>query len=285
MKNPPSIVFAASLWTLEGYPQPKRKEWSLARKLKEIAAEGFDAVEGTARPELKEGLAKNGLRYCGLFAAEDKRTFAPLLRAQADAGAERVTVQIRPAAASPATALAKVRHLMNAAGRLKLPAGLETHRGTITETPEAIVALADAYQREEGLPLPLVWDPSHPAMVRHLKPFQFSEKLLQRTDLVQNASMVHCRPFNGQHAQIPVWNNAQRFTPEFREWLAFMESFLACWLAGPRPNNELWICPEIGPVGIHGYNLTTMPPSWPQAIACRQELTRIWRRLRRTSPT
>lgn len=277
VRKAPSIVFAASLWTLEGYPG--KSEWSLSRKLSEIAAEGFDAVEGMARPCLKEGLEKHGLRYCGLFAAEDPRTFPALLQAQAAAGAERVTVQLRPATASPADALAKVRQLMRTAHRLGLPASLETHRGTITEAPEAIARLADAYQRKVGAPLPLVWDPSHPYMVRHLKPFQFSEQLLACEDLIQNSVMVHARPFNGQHAQIPVWNASQRFTPEFRDWLTFMEDFFACWLAGPRPNNELWVCPEIGPVGIHGYNLSTMPPSWPQAIACRRELARIWRRL------
>lgn len=281
MKNTPSIVFTASLWTLEGYPRPKN-EWSLTRKIKEIAAAGFDAVEGAARPGLREALHKTNLRYSGLFAAEDARTFGRLLRDQMDAGAERVTVQIRPATESPARALAKVRRLMASADKLRIPTGLETHRGTITETPQTIVELADAYRKAEGRTLPLVWDPSHPAMVRHLKAFQFSEVLLQRADLVQNATMVHCRPFNGQHAQVPVWDHKHRPTREFHEWLAFMEDFLTCWLSGPRPNNELWICPEIGPVGIHGYNLSTMPPSWPQAIACKQELTRLWRRLEKS---
>lgn len=279
-RKKPAIIFTASLWTLEGHPG--KKEWSLSRKLREIATEGFDAVEGTARPSLKEGLIKYGLRYSGLFAAEDEKTFPALLQAQADVGSERVTVQLRPATASAADALAKVRQLLRAADRLGLPVGLETHRGTITEAPEAITRIADAYQRKTGTPLPLVWDPSHPAMVRHLKPFQFSEQLLSRPDLIQNSTMVHARPFNGQHAQIPVWNASRRFTPEFRDWLAFMEDFFACWLSGPRPNNELWVCPEIGPVGIHGYNLSTMPPSWAQAIACRRELARIWRRLIRT---
>jgi len=278
VKSAPAIVFTASLWTLEGHPSPKR-EWSLARKIKEIAAAGFDAVEGTARPCLKEAIDKSDLRFSGLFAAEDTRTFGRLLRDQADAGAERVTVQIRPATESPTRALSKVRRLMALADKLKISAGLETHRGTITETPQSIVALANAYQEAEGRPLPLVWDPSHPAMVRHLKSFQFSEVLLQRPDLIQNATMVHCRPFNGQHAQIPVWDHKQHLTREFREWLAFMEDFLTCWLAGPRPNNELWVCPEIGPVGIHGYNLSTMPPSWPQAITCKRELAHLWRRL------
>jgi hypothetical protein len=278
VKKAPTIVFTASLWTLEGYPSPRR-EWSLARKVQEITAARFDAVEGTARPGLRDAIEHSGLRYSGLFAAEDSLTFGKLLRDQAAIGAERVTVQIRPATKSPARALAKIRRLMRLADQLGLSAGIETHRGTITEAPEAIISLADAYQQAEGRPLSLVWDPSHPAMVRHLKPFQFSDVLLQRPDLVQNATMVHCRPFNGQHAQIPVWDHNSRLTREFREWLAFMEDFFVCWLAGQRPNNELWICPEIGPVGIHGYNLSTMPPSWPQAIACQQQLSRLWRRL------
>lgn len=277
-RKTPRLVFTASLWTLEGYPHPNR-EWTLTRKLREIAAAGFTAVEGTARPGLREVLVAERLRYSGLFAAEDHRTFPAHLKAVAEAGAERVTVQIRTAAASPAQALAKTRHLFRAAARQKLRAGLETHRGTITETLEKITNLADTYHRMEGTLLPLVWDPSHPAMVSHLKPFQFSDILLHRPDLVQRTEMMHARPFNGQHAQIPVWDHTQRLTREFREWLRFMEDFLACWLAGDRPNDQLWLCPEIGPVGIHGYNLSSMPPSWPQAIACREHLARIWRKL------
>jgi hypothetical protein len=61
--------------------------------------------------------------------------------------------------------------------------------------------------------------------------------------------------------------------------LDFVAELFRCWLAGPQPGGELWICPEVGPVGVHGYNLSTMPPSWEQAIVCRRELAKLWRRL------
>jgi hypothetical protein len=278
MTTAPRIVFAASLWTLEGHPSPKR-EWSLARKVRAAADAGFDAVLAGARPELKPLLAKHGLRFTGFFASSNAREFAAAIRAQRVAGAETINVQLGDDWTPAEQTLKLARALLREAKRQGVYVGIESHRDTATETPEKLYALVDAFQRATGESLPITWDFSHLAVVKHLKPLLFSETLLARPQLIQSARLFHCRPFNGQHAQVPVFDNRGRLTREFKDWLPFVEDLFTCWLAGPRPGNEICVCPEMGPVSVHGYNLTTLPPSWEQAIVCRRELTKVWRRL------
>ena len=278
MTTAPRIVFAASVWTLEGHPSPKR-EWSLAHKLRAVAGAGFDAVLAGAQPELASLLAKHDLRFTGFFASGDAREFAAAIRAHRVAGAGTINVQLGNDQTSGQQAVKLARALVREAKRQGVYVAIESHRATATETPEKLYALADAFQRATGEPLPITWDVSHLAVVKHLKPFQFSEALLTRPQLIQSARLFHCRPFNGQHAQVPVFDARNRLTREFKDWLRFIEDVFTCWLDGPRPENEIWVCPEIGPMGVHGYNLTTMPPSWEQAVVCRRELANVWRRL------
>ena len=50
-----------------------------------------------------------------------------------------------------------------------------------------------------------------------------------------------------------------------------------CWLAGPRPRNELWVVPELGPVES-GYGISTWPPPWEDALIAKEELAKVWRK-------
>ncbi len=274
----PRIVFVANLWTLAGHP-PARREWSLARKVRTVAEAGFDAVTAPPSAELTALLRAHGLRYMGFFSSNDAREIRPQLAAQRAAGAELVNAQLGDDFTAIAEGTRLVRTLQREARRQKLYAAIEVHRDTATETPEKTYAIADAYRRATGEILPLTWDHSHLAVVKHLKPALFNPVLLQRRDLIQAARIFHLRPFNGQHAQVPVIDARGRLTPEFRTWLSFAEALIKLWLAGPQPGGELWVCPEIGPVGVHGYNLSVMEPSWTQAIVCRRELRKLWRRL------
>lgn len=276
----PRLVFFANLWTLDAHPTPRR-EWSLAKKIRTVADAGFAAVSTNAalHPTLPSLLARHHLRFSGFFSSSDATELPVLIRAQLAAGAENINAQLGDDFTSAADALALTRRLLRESARQRIYTAIEAHRDTATETPEKLYALADAYHRATGELLPITWDHSHLAVVKHLKPPAFASALLTRPDLIQHARIFHCRPFNGQHAQIPVLDGRGRLTREFRDWLVFAEALFACWLAGPRPTHELWVCPEIGPVGPHGYNLTTMPSSWDQALACRLALARLWKKL------
>ncbi len=275
---PPNLILTANLWTLDAHPSPRR-EWSLARKVRAVAEARFDALTAPATPELTELIRRYDLRFMGFFSSSDSREFPRLLAAQRAAGAELVNVQVGDDFTSVDEGLALVRTLLDDAQRIDCYAAIEVHRDTATETPEKTYAIADRYREATGHVLPLTWDHSHFAVVKHLKPFLFNDVLLQRSELIQSARIFHLRPFNGQHAQVPVMDRRGRLTPEFRSWLSFAEALMQRWLDGPRPGNALWVCPEIGPVGVHGYNLSTFEPSWSQAIVCARELRTLWRRL------
>lgn len=271
-------VFTLNLWTLDDTPGARRP-WGLARRLTAAREEGFDAVHAPASPGLGRLLQKNNLRYMGLVIARGDADGPALLTAQKAAGAEIVNVQLGDGDMRTAAALREALRFRTAAARCGIPWAIETHRNTATETPERLAALAAAYARRTREVLPLTIDASHHALVKHLRPSRFGDVLLSRPDLIQAARMIHLRPFNGQHAQVPVIDARNRLTPEFKEWLGFAEELLRVWLTGPRPGDELWIVPEIGPCTPHGYNLSVFPPAWTQARRCHVELRRLWNRI------
>jgi len=45
-------------------------------------------------------------------------------------------------------------------------------------------------------------------------------------------------------------------------------------------NKTMYACPEMGPyfAGGGGYNITGLPPAWPDAVVLRQALARAWQR-------
>jgi hypothetical protein len=160
-----------------------------------------------------------------------------------------------------------------------LKPAIESHRGTCTETPEKTYALADAYQRKTGKLLPISWDFSHFAVVKHLQPEDFARRLLVRPDLIQLAQQFHLRPFNGHHVQVPITIQGGELTSEMRAWLPFAEALLSCWLEGNRSGGrEIFICPELGPVE-GGYTLSNFPNSWEDAKVLRLEIDRLWKGL------
>jgi hypothetical protein len=102
---------------------------------------------------------------------------------------------------------------------------------------------------------------------------------------VRNSEQCHFRPFNGHHCQVPVTHGG-RLTPEAKAYLAFVEELMRLW-AGARQNRgrTLFACPEMGPyTGFGaggGYNITGLRSGWPEAVALRGELARVWRRATR----
>lgn len=271
---PPRLVWCATLWSMVG--QPARREWSLPRKFAEIARAGFDGVVEMYRPEFAPHLARHGLALCGRVFSRHGRDTARLLRIEAAGGARYVNCMLGRHDQAPAEAVPLIARVLRQAQRLGLEAHVETHRDTCTETPEKIVELARRYEDLTGHLLPLTWDHSHLAVVKHLEPTAGARRLLAETRLIQHSRLFHCRPFASQHAQVPVTDGRDRLTPEFRDYLGFAEELFTVWLRGPQPRGELWVCPELG--AVPGYHLSVHPPVWPDAVRCRDELDGAWRR-------
>ena len=274
----PVLRHIANLWTLVGHPGPSH-EWSLQQKLEAIHKAGFDGVCWAPSAELQREAERLDLLYVGGMAPQTEAELQPMLRDVKNCGASDVNVQLGAHDTGTAQALDLTLALMAEAKALGLRPAIETHRGTCTETPEKTYALADAYQQATGQLLPLSWDFSHFAVVKHLSPDQFSQRLLERPELVQNAQQFHLRPFNGHHVQVPIMAPDGTLTPEVRDWLPFAEAVMRCWLAEDDGSGRaMLVCPELGP-REGGYALSSFADSWEEAKRLRIEIDQLWRRL------
>jgi sugar phosphate isomerase/epimerase len=274
----PILRHIANLWTFMGHPT-NVAEWSLDEKLEAMKAAGFDGVCWGGSPELREGCRRHGLIFVGGMASGNAADFPRLLQEQKDCGAVHVNVQLAADEVLTPQALELALTLNREAKKIGVIPGIETHRGTCTETPEKHYALCDAYQKATGELLPLSVDLSHFAVVKHLVPENFARRLLVRPDLIQHAQQFHFRPFNGHHVQVPITDGHGNLTPEVKDWLPFAEALLKCWLDGNKNSGrEIFICPELGPVE-GGYALSNFPNSWEEAKVLRGEIEKLWRKL------
>ncbi|HEY3761676.1 MAG TPA: xylose isomerase [Verrucomicrobiae bacterium] len=276
----PVLRHIANLWTFMGHPSAKR-EWSLDKKLRAIKEAGFDGVCWAGSKELHEGCTCHGLIFVGGMSSADIKAFPRLLGDLKKFGAKNVNVQLGDEDTLTPEALKMALALNREGERLGLLPAIELHRDTCTETPEKSYALADAYKKATGQMMEISWDFSHFAVVKHLAPGNFIERLLIRPDLIQRAQQFHFRPFNGHHAQIPITDRKGNLTPEFKDWLPFAEALLRCWLAGNKDSEwEIFVCPELGPI-VGGYALSTFPNSWEDAKIVRGEIARLWKKVTR----
>ncbi len=274
---PPRLVMCAATWSMSAYPS-RQREWSLTRKLTEIPTAGFDGVCAFITPEIKTAADRLGLVLMSSFDTQGVTDALPRLRQQRDLGVKFINLQLLNHDTPPSQAARAAVPLIRAARKLGLSVHIETHRDTATETPEKFTEIARLYQKATGELLPVTWDHSHFAVSKHLMPAAFSARLLAWPQLIQHSQMFHLRPFNGQHCQVPVTDGRGAPTPEFQDYLTFAEDLFACWLAGPRPGNELWVCPELGV--SHGYHLSTHPHPWTDAIYARRALVTAWEKAR-----
>lgn len=274
---PPRLVLCATLWSLVNHPTPRR-EWSLAKKMEAIKAAGFDGVAEMFRPELAPHLKRLNLAICGRVFSRDGRDVPQLLAVEAQGGARYVNCMLGEHDTTPAAATRMIIRCVRAARKLGLEAYIETHRDICTETPEKLTEIATRYRRETGELLPVTWDHSHLAVMKHMLPQDWSRRLLDQPQLIQHSRLFHCRPFGSQHCQVPVTNGRGKLTPEFRDYVAFAEDLFTVWLQGPEPRGELWVCPELGTTV--GYHVSTNPPVWPDTVRCRTELLAAWARAR-----
>lgn len=272
----PHLRTYANLWTLWDHPAPGAGEWTLAEKVAAARAAGFDGVMGDAGMGLGALARAEGLAFLAFARLDVADNFATALTRCRDEGAMVVQVHLGWHDTTAESALAMTQRLMTAARDVGIAVVIETHRDTCTETPEKTDALCAHFLAATGTPLPLLYDFSHHAVVKHLQP-PFAPRVLTDAAAIRRARWFHLRPFNGHHAQIPVLTPSGALAPEMEDWLALIDALFA--LLRTSEHAELWVCPELGPVR-GGYGLAAFPPSWQQAIALRSLLLDRW-----TTPT
>ncbi len=271
----PRLILCAHTWSMIGWPTPRR-EWSIERKLTAIHAAGFDGVAAYITPQIKAGAERRGLKLLSSFDCGDLQAARPRLEEQRALGVHFINIQLLNHDTPPAPAAVMAVRLIRLSRRLGLGVHIETHRDTSTETPEKFTAITRLYRRATGETMPVTWDHSHFAVSKHILPKDYAARLLQWPREIQHSQLFHLRPFNSQHCQVPVIDGRGRLTPEFADYLAFVEELFVLWLRGPRPGGELWACPEMGM--SHGYHVSTNPPVWPDVIRSRTELLSAWAR-------
>jgi hypothetical protein len=271
-KPAPVLKQFAGFWTLTHQPS-QEKEWSMEEKFKQAKKAGFDAMGGGTSPEVVALGEKYGMDYVCYINGNAK--YLESLKAAKSTKPARVNVQLLDHDTPPAEALKLWLKMEPVAKDLGLEIDLEVHRDTCTETPEKTYAIADLYKKATGRKIHLCFDFSHIAVVKHLYA-PFAERLLERPDLVQLSRQVHFRPFNGHHCQVPATDGKGHETPEFKDYLAFVDAFIACWLKGAKGGEVLYACPEFGPFGS-GYGLSNTPNVWKDAILLREKIEAIWK--------
>lgn len=273
--TPPRLRQIANLWTLWDHPSGEQ-EWSLERKIAAIREAGFDGFACQLEHEHGKLARKYGLLTVGFISSGNSGELTNLIARNRDAGARRINIQLGDHDTPLEEATAMAIRTIEEGARLGVDCDIEVHRDTCTETPEKTYAIATAYQRQTGRLLPITWDFSHFAVVKHLAP-PFWGRLLERPELVRHSRQFHFRPFNGHHCQIPVTDGQGRLTSEFEQWLPVVAKTFDVWLDGNPADVDLYVCPEMGPVR-GGYNLVQLPDSWSEAKVLRGILGDTWRR-------
>lgn len=267
---PSSLRYFATLWSLRKYPTAKR-EWTWAKKFRAIAEAGFSGVMSPPIPELRQ---RGDLGYLAITSIDRSSQIRPAFDSAQELGAERLVVQIADFDTPLHVCLDLVQELITASRSRSLPVDIETHRNTFTETPEKTWALVDAYARTTGETLPLCFDFSHYAVVRHLAP-PYWPQLADRPDEIGRAAVFHLRPFNGHHCQIPVTRNGRGRAPEYGPWLEFVENlFRYLHTSG---TVDAIVVPELGHASP-SYRLSCFPDTWNDALIMHRDFQRVWRR-------
>jgi len=262
-----------SLWTFKAYPS-LMDEWPLGHKLDRILEAGFDHVVGPAAQHkgLPKELRLRGMRFAGQIQVRERHEIEPALEMELEAGNGPVNCQLGVHDTTSDEAVELLGKVLEAAMQMGASVVFEVHRNTAFETPEKTDAILEAIE-ERGMPLPyLNFDLSHPAVVKHLVPEDFAARLLPDPRYLHDSPLLHLRPFNGQHAQLPVTSSSGGWAPEFARYLPFAESVVALFGAG---GGEKWIVPEIGPVASPGYGLSCFPDVVSDAFALASEIQRM----------
>ncbi|MSU65202.1 MAG: xylose isomerase [Opitutus sp.] len=271
MSTRPLLLFA-SLWSLRQYPT-RAREWSWAKKFAAIRGAGFDGVFSPPIPALAE---RGSLRYLAVSSIGVDTKFEPTFAAARDFGAVAMDVQICDYDTPLAEVVKVVRKIRAVAAAHALPFAIETHRDTFTETPEATLALAQGYAKAAGDKMPLCLDHSHFAVVRHLPAAELWLRLREPAALIEAATQFHLRPFNGHHCQLPALTPAGRRTPEYRDWLAYVDGLFE-YERARKTTEPLLVVPEMGHAAP-AYRLSGFPDTWRDVVAVAADLRCLWRK-------
>ena len=272
--NSPVIRHILNTWTLVGYPS-KDKEWTIEQKVRAAKKAGFDGISFRKPIEIKDLVHSLDMVMVTTLDIGDWKTVDEKLWMAKAANCVAVNVQMLDDDTPTEVAVPLAIKVIETGERLGLNVAIEVHRDTCTETPEKAYALAKGFEKIMGRPLPMTFDFSHPAVIKHLAPQHYWDRLAERIDLIQFANQFHFRPFNGHHCQVPATVDGKRLSPEFQAWLPFADKVIETWLKTAKPGSTFYVVPEMG---SGGYFLSCFPDVWKDTQITRREIQRCWDR-------
>jgi hypothetical protein len=248
----------------------------LERKIAAIKEAGFHGFSAALTREHRKLAENHELSTIGYISSGTPSEFRDLIKGNQDGGALRINVQLANHDTPIEAAIRMAVRIVADGEELGVPCDIEVHRDTCTETPEKTYAIAAGYYKATGRLLPMTWDYSHLAVVKHLAP-PYWDRLLVKPKLIQRARQFHFRPFNGHHAQVPVTDGTGRLSLELKQWLPVLDGTFATWLAVNQDGKDIFACPEMGPVR-GGYNLAQLPNSWEDAKVLLGLIKSSWKK-------
>lgn len=278
--NKPVIRHILNTWTLVGYPS-KEKEWTIEQKIRAAKKAGFDGISFRQPLQIKDLCRELGLLVVTTLDIAEWDAVEPKLAMAKAADCVAVNVQMLDDDTPTEIAVPLAIKVIETGERFGLNVAIEVHRDTCTETPEKAYALARGFEKIIGRPLPMTFDFSHPAVIKHLAP-PYWERLAERVDLIQFANQFHFRPFNGHHCQIPATFDGKRLTPEFVAWLEFTDKVIETWMKTAKSGATMYVVPEMG---SGAYFLSCFPDVWKDTQITMREIDKLWQKhARRWSP-
>ncbi|MEO6846722.1 MAG: xylose isomerase [Chthoniobacterales bacterium] len=274
-----TLRYIATQWPMHDYPTAK-KPWSPERLLAEIQKAGFDGFTARAQSKTLHLASKAGMTIVGNVDIGNKAEVRKKLTEFRDLGALYINIQLCDHDTPTEKALPIAMHVMEEGAKLGLRPQIEFHRDTCTETPEKGYALAAAYKKATGEIMPMNFDYSHLAIIKQLNYTVFSKRLLEPKgrEILAPSPMLHLRPFNGSHCQIPITDGRGGLSLEFKQWLPFCEDALTVWYKDKNWDSYRVVVPEQGPVGS-GYGLSCFPDVWEDIVVLNNEIKKVWKRI------
>ncbi|MEZ5412736.1 MAG: hypothetical protein R3F03_00345 [Opitutaceae bacterium] len=269
MSSEPTLRIFATAWSLREYPT-KATEWTWAQKFDTIRAAGFDGIMSPPRAELAD---RGDLDYWAMGSLGAEHDPAAYFAQVAELGAKHATIQPCDVDTPVDEAVTVAVNVAAAAQATGVAVSFESHRDTFTETPEKMWALCDGYAACTGEPLPVCFDHSHFAVVRHFAA-PYWPKLNERPEIMARCARFHLRPFTGHHCQIPATLDGQSPTPEYDLWGDYVSELFA-WLKTNSTQREICVCPELGNAAP-AYGLSCFPDVWRDAQYIGADLRRRW---------
>jgi sugar phosphate isomerase/epimerase len=274
---PPRLLLVQNLWGLRAYPAADT-EWPDERKVRVIAAAGFDAFDVWVGGAREEDLARwkalgvaHGLGVGVEFGPERVEDADAAIAAAKRLGSVYLDAHVASAFTPEKEAEALLRALVERCRAASMPLVVQTHRGRVTQDLLRTVAYARAIPD-----LRFDLDLSHYFVAGEMGGPLSPEAEAAIGALLERATMLDGRISNGEQVQVDHLNPAYREPTE--RTAALWKRVMTGWLRGARRGDVFPFRVELGPPGyaILGSDGREISDRWEQQKSLLHLVETLW---------